>query len=90
MAGRLEDLERRAVPERQVLAQCQASVTAYSDTSKSDQVVAWINHYGKGRVFGTTLGHGRPTTDMESYHKLLANGLLWAYGQEKKSQITPS
>ena len=59
-------------------------LTAYSDTSKKDQVVAWINHYGKGRVFGTTLGHGSPTTDMESYHKLLANGLLWAYGYEKK------
>ncbi len=59
-------------------------LTAYSDTSKSEQVVAWINHYGKGRVFGTTLGHGSPTTDMESFHKLLANGLLWAYGYEKK------
>ncbi|MGA2258035.1 MAG: ThuA domain-containing protein [Thermoguttaceae bacterium] len=59
-------------------------LTAYSDTSKKVQVVAWINHYGKGRVFGTTLGHGSPTTEMESYHKLLANGLLWAYGREKK------
>jgi len=59
-------------------------LTAYSDTSKKDQVVAWINHYGKGRVFGTTLGHGSPTTDMESYHKLLANGLLWACGQKRE------
>ena len=59
-------------------------LTAHSDVSKKDHVVAWINHYGKGRVFGTTLGHGSPTTDMESYHKLLANGLLWAYGYEKK------
>jgi hypothetical protein len=59
-------------------------LTAYSDTSKKTQVVAWINHYGKGRVFATTLGHGSPTTDMESYHKLLANGLLWVYGYEKK------
>jgi type 1 glutamine amidotransferase len=58
-------------------------LTAYSDTSKSEQVVAWINRYGKGRVFGTTLGHGSPTTDMESFHKLLANGLLWAHGFEK-------
>ena len=59
-------------------------LTAYSDASKKEQVVAWINHYGKGRVFGTTLGHGSPTTDMETYHKLLANGLLWASGHEKK------
>lgn len=59
-------------------------LTAYSQTSNKDQVVAWTNRYGKGRVFGTTLGHGSPTTDMETYHRLLANGLLWAYGCEKK------
>jgi type 1 glutamine amidotransferase len=59
-------------------------LTAYSEVSKKDQVVAWMNHYGKGRVFGTTLGHGSPTTDMSSYHELLANGLLWAYGYERK------
>ena len=52
-------------------------LSAYSPQSKKDHVVAWINRYGKGRVFGTTLGHGKPTTDMESYHRLLANGLLW-------------
>ncbi len=61
-------------------------LTAHSNALKKDQVVAWTNHYGKGRVFATTLGHGPPTTDMESYHKLLANGLLWAYGYEKKSK----
>jgi uncharacterized protein len=59
-------------------------LTAYSATSKKDHVVAWINHYGKGRVFGTSLGHGKPTTDMESYHVLLANGLLWACGHDKE------
>jgi type 1 glutamine amidotransferase len=59
-------------------------LTAHSDVSKKDHVVAWINRYGKGRVFGTTLGHGSPTTDMESYHELLANGLLWACAHEKK------
>lgn len=61
-----------------------ALLTAHGDSSKTEQVVAWINRYGKGRVFGTSLGHGSPTTDMESYHKLLANGLLWASGHEKK------
>jgi type 1 glutamine amidotransferase len=61
-------------------------LTAFSPESKREQVVAWINQYGKGRVFGTTLGHGSPTTDMESYHKLLANGLLWAYGYEKNHE----
>jgi type 1 glutamine amidotransferase len=53
-------------------------LAAHSQESKKDHVVAWTNHYGKGRIFGTTLGHGKPTTDMETYHRLLANGLLWA------------
>lgn len=67
-------------------------LTAYSDTSKKVQVVAWINRYGKGRVFGTTLGHGPPTTDMESYQKLLANGLLWALDRktEKSKPAGPA
>jgi type 1 glutamine amidotransferase len=56
-------------------------LTAYSVQSKKDHVVAWTNHYGKGRVFATTLGHGPPTTDMETYHRLLANGLLWICGK---------
>ena len=52
-------------------------MTAYSEQSKKDHVVTWINQYGKGRVFGTTLGHGKPTTDLDTYHRLLANGMLW-------------
>ena len=56
-------------------------LSAYSVQSKKDHVVAWTNQYGKGRVFATTLGHGKPTTDMENYHRLLANGLLWICGK---------
>ena len=56
-------------------------LTAYSESSHRDHAVAWINRYGKGQVFATSLGHGTPTTDMESYHRLLANGLLWVCGQ---------
>jgi type 1 glutamine amidotransferase len=53
-------------------------LTAYSETSKKDHVVAWVNQYGKGRVFGTSLGHDRETAAQDSYHRLLADGLLWA------------
>ena len=51
-------------------------LTAYSETSKKDHVVAWVNHYGKGRVFGTSLGHDKQTAGMDVYPHLLANGLL--------------
>jgi uncharacterized protein len=54
-----------------------ALMTAHSPQSNKDHVVTWVNEYGKARVFGTSLGHGTPTTDMESFHRLLANGLLW-------------
>lgn len=52
-------------------------LTAFSETSKKDHVVAWLNHYGKARVFGTSLGHDKQTAGMDVYPQLLANGLLW-------------
>ncbi len=39
--------------------------------------VAWTNTYGKGKVFGTTLGHDMKTISLPEYPQLLANGLLW-------------
>jgi hypothetical protein len=32
-------------------------------------------------VFATTLGHDLKTAGMPEYHRLLANGLLWACGK---------
>jgi hypothetical protein len=40
--------------------------------------VAWVNQYGKARVFGTTLGHDMKTGADPAYHQLLASGILWA------------
>jgi type 1 glutamine amidotransferase len=50
-----------------------------------EHVVAWTNQYGKGRVFGTTLGHDDKTGNDTDYQKLLANGLLWVCGELKNS-----
>ena len=52
-------------------------LTSYSETSKKDHVVAWTNRYGEGKVFGTSLGHDTATAAQDSYHRLLADGLLW-------------
>jgi uncharacterized protein len=43
-----------------------------------EHVVAWVSTYGKGKVFATTLGHDMNTVKLPVYHRLLANGLLWA------------
>lgn len=46
--------------------------------AKVEHVVAWVSTYGKGKVFATTLGHDMNTVKLPVYHRLLANGLLWA------------
>jgi type 1 glutamine amidotransferase len=46
--------------------------------TSSEHVVCWVGSYGKGRVFATTLGHDLRTASMPEYHRLLANGVLWA------------
>jgi type 1 glutamine amidotransferase len=56
-------------------------LTAFSETSKKDHVVAWVNRYGRGKVFGTSLGHDMKTAGSEAYQQLLANGLLWICGK---------
>ena len=52
--------------------------TAFSEESKKDHVVIWLNNYGKTRVFATTLGHGNDTMKSEVYLDLVARGLLWS------------
>ncbi|MHB8522574.1 MAG: ThuA domain-containing protein [Limisphaerales bacterium] len=44
-------------------------------------MVCWTSTYGKGRVFGTTLGHDMKTVAQPEYVQLLANGLLWTCGK---------
>jgi len=58
-----------------------ALMTVYSPDSKKDHVVTWVNQYGKGRVWATTLGHNMLTVGQDEYQHLLANGLLWVCGK---------
>ena len=58
-----------------------ALMTVHSPESDKDHVVTWINQYGKGRVFATTLGHNMLTVGRPEYVRLLANGLLWTCGK---------
>jgi hypothetical protein len=44
----------------------------------TEHVCVWINTYGKGRVFGTTLGHANETVKSDVYLDLVTRGLLWA------------
>jgi uncharacterized protein len=51
---------------------------AYGEDTKQDHVVIWVNTYGKGRVFATTLGHANHTMSDPVYLDLVTRGLLWA------------
>jgi type 1 glutamine amidotransferase len=52
--------------------------TAFSEESKKDHVVIWLNEPGKTRVFATTLGHSNDTMKDAVYLDLVTRGLLWA------------
>jgi uncharacterized protein len=51
---------------------------AYGEDTKADHVCIWVNTYGEGRVFGTTLGHHNETMQHPIYLDLVTRGLLWA------------
>lgn len=54
--------------------------TSYGVETKQEHAVIWTNQYGKGRVFGTTLGHGNETVSDPVYLDLVTRGLLWTTG----------
>lgn len=51
---------------------------AQGKQGNTQAAVVWVNTYGKGRVFGTTLGHNNETVADARYLDLLTRGLLWA------------
>jgi len=53
------------------------------DNGKSTHDCVWVNKYGKGRVFGTTIGHHNETMQAKEYLDLVSNGILWATGRVK-------
>jgi type 1 glutamine amidotransferase len=54
---------------------------AHGEDTKKEHVVIWTNQCGKGRIFGTTLGHANETMGQDVYLDLVARGLLWACGK---------
>jgi len=54
------------------------------DRGKEQQSMGWCHEYGKGRVFFTSLGHGREAWANPSFQRLALRGLYWAVGREPK------
>ena len=43
--------------------------------------VVWKKHYGKGRVFYTSLGHVAKDFDVPQALEIMKRGILWAMGK---------
>ncbi|MGQ9455555.1 MAG: ThuA domain-containing protein [Armatimonadota bacterium] len=43
--------------------------------------VSWVQYYGKGRVFVTGLGHGKPAWENPAFQQLIERALDWAVGR---------
>ncbi len=48
----------------------------------------WINTYGNGRVFYTAYGHDEHTWYNPGFQKLMAQGILWAVGDEVANKVS--
>lgn len=54
------------------------------DRGNEQQSMVWSQEWGKGRVFNTTLGHGKPAWDNPQFQRLVVRGLYWTAGREPK------
>ena len=61
-----------------------ALATSKSEQDGKEYPVAWINQYGKARVFGTTYGHSDDTFRDQAFLDLVSRGLLWSAGRLEK------
>lgn len=47
----------------------------------------WVREQGNGRVFYTAYGHDERTWNQTQFHELVANGVLWAVGDQVAGQV---
>ena len=49
---------------------------------KGKEPYTWVRDQGKGRVFYTAYGHNEKTWEKKEFQELVANGILWAVGDD--------
>jgi type 1 glutamine amidotransferase len=54
------------------------------DRGQEQQSMVWVQPYEKGRIFNTTLGHGKAAWDNPHFQRLVVRGLYWAAGREPR------
>jgi putative heme-binding domain-containing protein len=68
---------------------CKPLAHARSRETKKNEVCVWTNQYGKGRVFGTTIGHHNETMAEPVYLDMVTRGILWAAGKLEDRYLKP-
>ena len=81
--GELYDVAK-LYPQAQVLAH------AKRKSDQQAQAVVWTNTYGKGRVFGTTIGHYPEEMADPRYLTLVTRGLLWSLDRLDEKHLKPA
>ena len=56
----------------------------HMDRGQEQQSMIWVQQQGKGRIFNTTLGHGKAAWDNPHFQRLVVRGLYWAAGRQPK------
>ena len=51
---------------------------------QEQQSMVWVQNYGKGRVFNTTLGHDDKAWRNQHFQRLVLRGLYWAAGHDPR------
>ena len=59
------------------------------DTKKFEPCI-WTNTYGKGRVFGTTIGHHNEEMSDPVFLEFMTRGLLWSVGKLDDQHLKPA
>ena len=59
-------------------------------TKEVEAIVTWGNHYGKTRVFSSTLGHNNATVGDPRYLDMVTRGLLWSCDQLNDTYLKPT
>ena len=57
---------------------------ARMDRGNEQQSMVWAHQADKGRVFNTTLGHGKAAFANPQFQRLVTRGLYWTAGQKPK------
>jgi type 1 glutamine amidotransferase len=63
--------------------QCMRSLVRMNQGDER-QSMGWVQTYGKGRVFYTSLGHGREAWTNPQFQRLVVRGIYWSVGRKPK------